>query len=63
MLWESPSMIPTRPNPSHTTPLYPDPAPADYSDEVSDEGMEALAKFVSDELNGEEWDVVDGPGW
>ena len=41
---------------------YPTPAPADYSDEVTDADMEALSKLVCDS-DEDEWELVDGPAW
>lgn len=35
--------------------------PADYSDEVSDEQLEAARKLIGNEFEG--WQVVDGPAW
>jgi len=45
------------------TPHYPEPAPADYSDEVTDQDIQALNAMVASELEGEEWELIDGPGW
>lgn len=56
---------------AHGFPIFPTPAPADYSDEVSEQDLETLEVLVK-ERNGEdgkgggdgdEWELVDGPGW
>lgn len=39
------------------------PTQPDYSDEVTDEQMAALANQVADCLDSEEWELVDGPAW
>ena len=48
-------------------PVFPTPAPADYSDEVSEKEIEALNEIVRkgdhDGKNGDEWELIDGPGW
>jgi hypothetical protein len=38
------------------------PAP-DYSDEVCDEQIAALTAAVQEEIDSDEWELVDGPGW
>lgn len=35
--------------------------PADYSDEVTDEQLDAARKHIGDTFDG--WDIVDGPAW
>jgi len=44
-------------------PRYPEPAPADYSDEITPEHLQALEKCVREEIESEKWELVDGPGW
>lgn len=51
---------------ARSLPIFPTPAPADYSDEVSEADLKALETLVkeSEDGNGEdEWELVDGPGW
>jgi hypothetical protein len=52
----------------HGFPIFPTPAPADYSDEVSEQYVEELSVLVrecegEDSEDGDEWELVDGPGW
>lgn len=44
-------------------PQYSEPAAADYSDEVTEQDLQALNAMVASELEGEEWELIDGPGW
>jgi hypothetical protein len=44
-------------------PHLPTPAPADYSDEVTEKDLKALKELVREESESEEWVVIDGPGW
>lgn len=52
---------------AHGFPIFPTPAPADYSDEVSEQYVEKLAIVAKecdeDGEDGDEWELVDGPGW
>ena len=54
---------------ARNTPIFPTPAPADYSDEVSDRDLATLKKMVRDNdkrkknTDGDEWELVDGPAW
>lgn len=53
---------------AHGFPIFPTPAPADYSDEVSEQYVEELTVLVKeceggDGEDGDEWELVDGPGW
>jgi hypothetical protein len=48
--------------------IFPTPAPADYSDEVSQSYIRDLESLVRDvtrrnEGDSDEWVVVDGPAW
>ncbi|WP_455296468.1 hypothetical protein [Brucella pituitosa] len=38
-------------------------APADYFDEISDDYFELIKKSADALLDGEEWEIVDGPAW
>jgi len=42
---------------------YPAPPPADYSDEVTDAHLAALAESVADEIDDGEIEIVSGPAW
>lgn len=42
---------------------YPDPAPADYTDEVSDTAFNALKEALASEFEHEEFELVSGPAW
>lgn len=47
-------------------PIFPTPAPADYSDEVTEKDIAVLSELVGNgdcEDNKDEWELVDGPGW
>lgn len=53
---------------SRSLPIFPTPAPADYSDEVSKADIKKLEtvakkKDGDDGDDGDEWELVDGPGW
>ena len=51
---------------ARSLPIFPTPAPADYSDEVSEKDLKALEALVEENENGEDgevWELVDGPGW
>ncbi len=52
---------------ARSLPMHPTPAPADYSDEVTEEDIEALKEAVRTREDGgkgeDEWELVDGPGW
>lgn len=39
------------------------PAQPDYSDEITQEQIEAARKQVSQLLDDDEWIIVDGPAW
>lgn len=39
------------------------PAPADYSDEITLDDLEAIKKSVEDEVASGDWVVIDGPAW
>lgn len=51
---------------AHGFPIFFTPAPADYSDEVSDKDLEKIAALVKEREGRDgvdEWELVDGPGW
>ena len=59
------SRIP-QPDPFAVARVYPSPAPADYSDEVSEEILQALEKVVKESDTADDLDnleVIDGPAW
>lgn len=37
--------------------------PADYSDDVTDEQLDALRKIATQEIGEDEFELVDGPAW
>lgn len=41
----------------------PEPAPADYSDDICDENFEALRNLVRAEVEDEGYELVDAPAW
>jgi len=40
-----------------------DPAQPDYNDEVTNDQLEAIQARVAQELDSDEWEIVDGPAW
>lgn len=51
---------------AHSFPTFPIPDPADYSDEVSEKDLKAVKHLIKEHEDGEdgdEWTLVDGPGW
>lgn len=53
------------PQPDHASakPWRPEPLPADYRDDISDETFAALKKVSEAEVREDEFDIVDGPAW
>jgi hypothetical protein len=56
-------MSPTRKFQPPARPLYPDPPPADYQDEVSERNLRALKEQLEEEFEGEEIEIISGPAW
>lgn len=51
---------------ARSLPIFPTPAPADYSDDVSEGEVEKLRQLVSEDTEDadeDEWELVDGPAW
>lgn len=48
---------------SEIGPPRPKPEPADYSDEVSEEQLKRIRELVRQDIEDEEFEVVDGPAW
>lgn len=44
-------------------PYRPEPAPADYSDDIGEENFEALKALVREETDDEGYELADGPAW
>lgn len=41
-----------------------EPAPCDYSDEISEEKLEEIRKVAaSKDKKDEQWEIIDGPAW
>lgn len=57
------NMSPNRKFQTPQRPLYPDPPPADYQDEVSVGTLRALEDQVKEEFEGEELEIISGPAW
>lgn len=44
-------------------PSYPEPAPADYCDEVSETTLLSIKESVEEEFAGEQFEIISGPAW